>query len=71
MRDIETIKQIVKDYQALYKYGDKSPLHDYEWGMYNGLEIVLALLEDRPAFYIDQDRKHNSYDLKHYPEYFL
>lgn len=71
MRDVEDIKRIVKDYQSLYKHGDKSSLHDYEWGMYNGLETVLALLEDRPAFYIDQNKKHNPYDLKQYPEYFL
>lgn len=71
MRDIETIKTLLKDYQELYRFANKEQLHEYEWGMYNGLEVALSFLEDRPAFFIDQNKKHNPYDLKHYPEYFL
>jgi hypothetical protein len=44
---------------------------DYEWGFYNGIEIALSFIENRPAFYLGKDGKYNKYDIKRYPEYFV
>lgn len=44
---------------------------DYEWGFYNGIEVALSFVENRPAFYLDKEGRYNQYDIKKYPEYFL
>lgn len=40
-------------------------------GMYNGVETALAILENRPAFHINCQRKHRKEDVERHPEYFL
>lgn len=43
----------------------------YDQGLVNGLEIALAMIEERPAFFVDINKKHSDNDIKSYPEYFL
>lgn len=66
--DIATkLKQIRDMYTAM-----GTPFNEeYEWGFYNGVEIALALMENRPAFYLDKEGKYNPHDIEKYPEHFL
>lgn len=46
-------------------------LSDYDRGLYNGLEIVLAMVEKRPSFLINKDNEFNKSDIAEFPEFFL
>ena len=51
---------------------DHTPFEDdYSWGICNGLELALCLLEERPGFLVDKEKRHSEYDINRYPEYFL
>jgi len=71
MRDIKEVQEALSRYKELYLNSRKEFKDDYSWGICNGIEIALALVEDRPVFYIDKEKQHNKKDLKEYPEYFL
>lgn len=44
---------------------------EYSRGVCNGLEMVLAYMEERPVFYRDEYKKHLNEDIAKFPEYFL
>lgn len=62
---------LIKKYKRLYLQDKKEFTNDHEWGVYNGLEIAQALIEDRPAIYIKKDKTFYEYDINNYPEQFF
>ena len=71
MQDCERLQKILKAYKELYLNIDGDFKDDYNWGLFNGLEIALAVIEDRPAFMIKKDKSYSKYDLEKNAEYFL
>ncbi len=68
------IPEIIKDtktYQKSLLIKNNNNLSDYDRGVYNGLEMSLALFEKRPAFLLNRLNKFNQSDMDAYPEYFL
>lgn len=63
---IETYKRMV-----VVDYEEQEELSDYGHGLHNGLEMALALIENRPAFHIKKNMQYHKHDLESYPEYFL
>jgi hypothetical protein len=63
--------EIIKGYKSLYLKNKKEFGSEHEWGVYNGLEIVQALIEERPAIYIRKDKTFNPHDINMYPEHFF
>ena len=64
-------KKRLQQLREMYASLDVPFTEDYDWGFYNGVEIALSFIENRPAFYVDKQGKHSDYDIKNYPEYFL
>jgi hypothetical protein len=71
MRDVEDIREMIEHYKSIYMEDPCMFVDDYEWGLCNGLEIALALVEGRPTFYIDKYKRYDKYDVDNNPEYFL
>lgn len=71
MRNVEDIKEMIEHYKSIYMEDPSMFVDDYEWGLCNGLEIALALVEGRPTFYIDKHKRYDKYDVENNPEYFL
>lgn len=67
----EEVTRKLKQIRDMYTAMGTPFNEDYEWGFYNGVEIALSMIEDRPAFYLDKAGKYNKYDMESYPEYFL
>lgn len=67
----EDVTRKLKQIRDMYTAMGTPFNEDYEWGFYNGVEIALSMIEDRPAFYLDKSGKYNKYDMENYPEYFL
>ena len=68
--------QIPKVISNIEKYkhsikGFTSPVSDYDRGLYNGLEIVHALMEKRPCFLLNKNNTFDKKDIEAYPEFFL
>jgi hypothetical protein len=59
----------LEEYQVLLKVDKESGV--YSQGLYNGIELAIALMEERRAFYIGKNGEHSAKDMKDYPEYFL
>lgn len=71
MKDIDTLRSLLAESKELY-LNDPEPFdNEYSWGVCNGIEIALALLEERPHFLIDKYKQYNSLDKERFPEYFL
>lgn len=70
---LETMNKIeqIKTYKEVLLTNTAVPLPDEVLGMVNGLEMALALLESRPTFYLDKNKKFNTEDIKNYPDYFI
>ena len=71
MRDIHTLHKMLTECKEIYLQSNEEFESDYSWGICNGLELALSLLEDRPSFFVDEKKKHNPIDVESYPEYFL
>lgn len=70
--NIKELATVLKRYEELMLNNNSDTFSDdYTHGVYNGIEIVLALLEDRPAFYRSKDKQPQKYDVEKYPEHFL
>lgn len=52
-------KQIsdLKNVRDIQGYGGNWDYDEYMWGMYNGLELALAIMEDREPVYKDKPKK--------------
>lgn len=61
--------RILKDH--VLERGDKDQFTDYDMGMWNGLEIALSFLENRPSFTKDRNKQYNPNTTEQFPEYFL
>jgi hypothetical protein len=44
---------------------------DFDHGYYNGLEVAIAAMENRPPLYLTKDKKYHENDKAMYPEYFI
>ena len=71
MKDKKDIVAMLKKYKQIVAAAEGPFETDHQWGVANGLEIALSLIEERPAFYITKDKKYNEYDIRTNPEYFL
>ena len=71
MRSKKDVIEMINYYKDVYLDDPSSFEDDYAWGLCNGLEIALAILEERPAFYIDKYKRYDKYDIENNPEYFL
>lgn len=68
--------QILKVISSIEKYkqntkGLTNPVSEYDRGLYNGLEIVQALIEKRPCFLLNENNTFDKRDIEAYPEFFL
>lgn len=71
MKTTEQVKKSINTYKKLF-LGDSEDFHsDYSRGFFNGLELALSLIEERPAFYVNKEKQFCKEDLENYPEYFL
>jgi hypothetical protein len=61
----------LKTYMRIMLKGESTPLSDHALGTHNGMEIALALMENRPVFYIDKNKQYNQQDIDMHPDYFL
>ena len=68
------MKQCAKALKAIKIYRDamisEGTWSEHDQGMYNGLELAASLMEDRPAFYKDEDGRNRSEDIENHPEDF-
>jgi hypothetical protein len=72
MKTVENVhKQLVGLLQDLEVDPKIGFVNDYEWGMDNAIECILAYIESRPAFYRDRQGKHSKKDMQNFPEYFV
>jgi hypothetical protein len=71
MKDIDTLRKKLIECKDIYLNSKEEFDNDYAWGICNGIELALSLLEERPAFLVDKKKQHNNYDINSYPEYFL
>ena len=44
---------------------------EYQQGYYNGIEILIAYIEERPQLFRGMDKKPMRTDMDKFPEYFL
>lgn len=72
MRSIEEVHKMITTTMAmvLNHHTDKFS-SEYSQGVWNGLELVCAYMENRPAFHKDINKKHLKQDLSSFPEYFV
>jgi len=71
MRTVEDIHKILLMYKSNMKGGGDFFPTGHAHGFYNGIEAALAIVEDRPAFFVKDDKMHNPFDVKRYPEHFV
>jgi hypothetical protein len=72
MTELEDVHKALKKYKDLLNSKDKESFeNDYNHGFYNGLELALSLLEERPVFYKNLNKQFRKEDMLKYPEYFL
>jgi len=44
---------------------------EYQQGYYNGIEAIVAYIEERPELFRDENKEPMKTDVERYPEYFL
>jgi len=71
MRDIDNAREAIISCKDIYLQSPSKFESEYSWGICNGLELALSLLEDRPSFFVDENKKHSPIDIENFPEYFL
>ena len=72
MRSAEEACNLIKAYkEAMLKDKSVPFSSDYDFGLCNGLEMALAMLEKRPFFLVDKDKLYSKYDVEKHPEHFL
>lgn len=71
MRELEDIHEMIMHYKRGYMEDHCEFVDDYEWGLCNGLELALSIIEERPTFFIDKRKRYDPYDVNNNPEYFL
>lgn len=64
---LDMLKRLHTNYTGCGKPFDTK----YAWGFCNGLEAAIALLEQRPPFYLDKNSNYDKIDQEKYPEYFI
>ncbi len=50
----------LKDVRDIQGYNGNWDYNEYMWGMYNGLELALAIMEDREPEYKSEPKKFRS-----------
>lgn len=60
---LTTLKHVQKQFRDSPK--------DYDVGFYNGMELVISMMEARPSFYVTKGGSYKEEDVDKYPEHFL
>lgn len=64
---MKNVNKALQDLKELKAIQWENINDSYMQGMYNGMELAIATLEDRHPYYIDKDRNYEV-DINEYPE---
>ena len=72
MKEIDAVHETLLRYKKVMMMdGDGNFRDGHAHGFCNGLEAAIAIIEDRPPFFVDIDRKYDPYDVHKHPEHFI
>lgn len=71
-KDAETVHETLVRYKKVMMADGEGQFKDgHAHGFCNGLEAAIAILEDRPPFFVNADRTYDPYDMHKHPEHFI
>ena len=72
MKDIEEVHAALIKYKDMMLFDGNKEFHSsHAHGFCNGIEAALAIIEERPVFFVDYAKNYDPHDVTKHPEHFI